>query len=37
MLPGPVDDYILFLMGMVVFGIAVAGVMALLGRMHTDD
>ncbi len=33
----PVDDYILFITGMVVFGIALVGVMALLGRMHTDD
>lgn len=34
---GPVDDYILFLMGMVVFGICLGGVFAILGRMHTDD
>lgn len=33
----PVDDYILFLTGMVVFGIAFAGVIAILNRMHTDD
>ena len=32
----PVDDYVLFIVGMVVFGIALAGVFALLGRMHTD-
>ncbi len=34
---GPVADYILFLTGMVVFGIACVGVFSLLGRMHTDD
>lgn len=33
----PIDDYILFATGMVVFGIALAGVFALLGRMHTED
>lgn len=33
----PIDDYVLFVVGMVVFGIALAGVFALLGRMHTDD
>lgn len=34
---GPIDDYILFITGMVIFGIALAGVMSLLGRMHTED
>lgn len=33
----PVADYILFITGMVVFGVALAGVFALLGRMHTED
>jgi len=32
----PVDDYILFIVGMVVFGIALAGVGAILSRMHLD-
>ena len=33
----PIDDYILFITGMVVFGIALAGVIAVLGRMDTDE
>jgi hypothetical protein len=33
----PLDDYILFIVGMVVFGIALVGVYAILGRMHSED
>ncbi len=32
----PIDDYVLFIVGMVVFGICVAGVFSILGRMHVD-